>query len=221
MFRFVIAAAAAGLLAASSAQATTILLSEQSSDSTPAGQLDASLEFQVAVSTLTLTVDNNTAAPASFQMNEVYFNALSNVTGLTLLSATHSVTGDVLAGWSLGTNAGADGFGTFDFALIDGVGFGDPNAVDSGESIVFTLSISGTAPFDMSDFVDLSTNPPGSIQAFAAAKFVSCRGAGCIVFDDSAFGSSTDPSFVIPEPSTVALLGLGLVGLTGRRRREA
>jgi len=221
MFRFVIAVAAATLLAASSAQATTIILSELSSDTTSAGQLDATLDFQVAGTTLTLTVDNNTAAPATFQMNEVYFNALSNVTGLTLTSATHSVNGDVTAGWSVSTNVAADGFGVFDFGLIDGVGTGNPNAIDSGESIIFTLDISGTPTFDMNDFVDLSTNPPGSIQAFAAAKFTDCAGSGCLAALDSAFGSSSDPSFVIPEPSTVALLGLGLVSLTARRRRQA
>jgi len=221
MLRFVLAAAAAALFAASSAQATTILLSEQSSDSTPAGQLSAALDFQVAGSTLTLTVDNNTGGTASFQMVDVYFNALSNVTGLSLSSAIHSVNGDVSAGWSVATNQAADGFGRFDFALIDGVGAGNPNAIDAGESIVFTLGISGTGPFDMSDFVDLSTNPPGNIQAFAAAMFTSCVGSGCIVLDDSAFGSSSDPSFVIPEPATLALLGLGLVGLTARRRRQA
>jgi hypothetical protein len=221
MFRIVIAVAAATLLAASSAQATTILLSEQSSDSTPAGQLSAALDFQVAGSTLTLTVDNNTGGTASFQMVDVYFNVLSNVTTLTLTSAIHSVNGDVTAGWSIGTGDAADGFGTFDFSLIDGVGLGNPNAIDAGESIVFTLSISGTGPFDANDFVDLSTNPPGSIQAYAAAMFTSCVGSGCIVDDDSAFGSSSDPAFVIPEPATLALLGLGLVGLTARRRRQA
>jgi hypothetical protein len=217
MRRVVFAAFLAALLAPLPAAAGSIItLSTASSDETPAADLDATFDFSVASSTLTLVVTNTTTSP-TFNINEIYFNALdtSSVTGLTLTSAMHSDTnagagndGNVMADWGMGmppgvkTNIQADGFGVFDFGLTDMMGETDPSTIGPSEYVTFTFTIGGTEPFASSDFI-----APSSLGYTAAAKFVNGPS------DDSAYGA-------VPEPSTALLLAFGLVGLaTGRRRK--
>ncbi len=191
------AAVVAALGVSSAASAGIIVLSTDSSDETPASVLDATLDFVVSGSTLTLTVTNNTVAPSAYFMNEIYFNAGPSVTGLTLMTPAE--------GWTLNTSIAADGFGVFDFGLIDGVG-ASPHQIDPGASLEFTFTIAGSAV--MSDFTTfLSTIPPGDTPMLAAAKFV--RGPG----DDSAFGGT------VPGPGAGLLLGCA-VGLGAMRRRR-
>jgi hypothetical protein len=220
----------AALTVVSSAQATTIILSDMSSDATPASQLDATFDFSNADinDQITLTVTNDTLGSlAEFNINEIYFNG-PTVSQLDLVSATHSDAGDVTALWggvgAVGGGQGSGMFGTFDFALTDGTGLNTPEQIGPGESIAFVFQTDGTN--NMSDFA--VQNAAGK---FASAKFVNCRGSGCVDedgvpgpggFDDSAFGAQGDPSFVLPEPTTALLLGLGIAGLaaSSRRRRE-
>ena len=92
-----------------------------------------------------LTPASTLDAPDEFSISELYWNASAVVSGLALTTATHSVEGDVFAGWTpVLTSQTADGFGTFDFGLVDGVGAGNPNVIGVGESVTFLLTISGT-----------------------------------------------------------------------------
>jgi hypothetical protein len=198
----VIAALSLGL--ASTAGASTITLSLASSDETPFGALDATFEFNLTgASELTLTVTNDTTAPDEYNISEVFFNAASHVTGLTLTSATHSVIGNVFTAWNpVETNTMVDGFGAFDFGLTDGLGEPDVNLIGPGEAVDFVFAISGTGPFYTSDFV-----APNNFSWTAAAKFVNGPG------DDSAFGA-------VPEPTTALLLGAGLLVVAGWARHR-
>jgi len=193
--RYLIAAVGA-LGVTTAAPASIIFLSNVSSDETDAALLSASMAFSISGTTLTLTVTNNTADPNAYHMNELYFNAPDDVT----------LSFNGVVGWTMLTDQSANGFGTFDFALIDGTG-NDKDQIAPAESVDFTFAIlSGTPTMD--DFVTLfSTLPPGDMAARVAAKFV--RGPG----DDSAFGAN------IPAPGVLALLGAAsLAG--GRRRRR-
>ena len=193
------------------ASATTLELSDLSSDSTPAAPLRADIDFSVSGTTLTITVTNRTdeTGMGEFRVNEIYFNAASNV----------NIAGTMLTSpldWNLEKRQdpppgppcceGGGAFGRFDFALIGGQGT-DTNQILAGDFEVFTLALAGTGPFDMTDFVEFSSVPPGDTPTLVQAKFVGGPG------DDSAFGAT------IPEPSTALLLALGLAALAMRRRR--
>ena len=173
-----------------------IKLSDLSSNGTDPALLDATLDFSVTGSALTLTVTNDTAAPNAFNINQLFFNAGSGATGLLVDSFP--------AGWSLMPNQSADDFGTFDFGLIDGVDQ-QPSTIAPGETVVFSFTILGSAV--ESDFTTkFSTLPPGNNPAIVAGKFVSGTG------DDSAFGAT------IPEPASLGLLLAGALGAMRRRR---
>ncbi len=178
------------------APASIILLSDLSLDGVDPALLSASMEFSIAGNVLTLTVTNNTADPSGFKINELYFNAPDGV----------SLSFDGLQGWSLATSTAAGGFGTFDFALLDGQG-NDPDMIFPAEVVAFTFTITAGAPTEQ-DFVRLfSTIPPGDMPSIVAAKFVGGPG------DTSDYGAA------IPAPGVLALLGAaGLAG--GRRRRR-
>ena len=200
---------AIGCFGAADASASLITLSTNSSDATPAAQLDGTLNFSVAGPTLTLTATNT---GVDFNINGIWFNGTSAVTSLSLVSATHSVNGDVTAAWTpVEFNSMVDGFGSFDFGLTDGVGATNPNIIHPGENVVFVLTITGVGVVD-TDFVD-----PNGMGYLGAGKFVNGPDDPESPGDeDSAFGAT------VPEPATLALLALGLGSLVvhGRRRRE-
>lgn len=207
---------AAIVLPSASVSATTLYLSEYSSDDTPASELTATANFSVMGSTLTLTVTNLTHTVTSgYNMNQLYFNTSNDVTNLMLTGAYGSVDGDNLSAWTLNAATGgqstatkADGFGKFDWSLLDGVN-GNPSTIYPAEVQTFTLAIfcGMGSTCDEFDFGWEYSSGRGE-HVRVAAKFISGP------HGDSAFGGTT----IIPEPSTAALLGLGLAALARRRR---
>ena len=168
-------------------------LSTHSSDETAATALDATFEFSVAGTTLTLTVTNDTVAPSEFDINELYFNGPDGVT----------LTPDPLpSGWTFDDSGPmVNGFGDFDFGLVES-DLPPDDSIAPGASLSFSFTMSG--PFDVKDFTSA-----GSTNGYLiAAKFV--RGPD----DDSAFGAT------IPAPGVLALMGMaGLLVARPRRRR--
>ena len=84
------------------ASATGNTLSEASSAPfVDVSWLGATFQFEITGATeLTLVVQNNTEVPYDLDISEIYFNAASHVTDLSLDSATHDTNGDVLGSWS-------------------------------------------------------------------------------------------------------------------------
>lgn len=198
-------------LAAQPADALTITLSDMSSDSTPASTLDAVLDFTVlGGNQLQIVATNTTTAPDEFNINQLFWMGSGDVTSLTLVSATHSVEGDVFDAWNpVETVVHVAGFGDFDFGLTEGVGETNPDVIQPGNSVTFVFDITGACataldcdPVD--DFLSVATANGKSV----AGKFVNGPG------DDSAFGASAP----IPEPGTFALGALGLLGLALQSR---
>ena len=209
-----------------SASATIVTLSDFSSqeNQAPADTMDATLDFQVAGTTFTLTISNTTDTTNDpgdlWDVSNFYFNVSDAVTDLTLSGAP--------AFWSLAasdwTGPGdknsttqAAGFGVFDWVLLYDRDSGPKSGqVNPGESLAFTMAISGAGPFSMADFGTELSIDPGDVKparlSHAVAKF---RGVEAGNFKNmSGFGAAA------PEPSTFALLGIGLLALVhyGRRR---
>jgi hypothetical protein len=203
--------AAVLVLGAAPTAALTINLSEMSSDATPASTLDATLDFTViGGNQLQIVATNTTTPPDEFNINELFWMASDAVTSLTLVSASHSVNGDVFSAWNpVETGVHVAGFGDFDFGLTTAGGQTEPSLIQPGNSITFVFDITGACaaagppdcdPFD--DFLSIGNAAGKSV----AGKFVNGPG------DDSAFGAS------VPEPGTFALGALGLLGLALQSR---
>ena len=179
--------------------------SDLSSDATPASDLDATLTFNVTSlgatsgsDLLTLTLDNQTTAPNTFSINEVYFNFTGIHSGFSIDSGTGTLNQGPIP---------ANGFGDFDIKL-------DGFLLASGGTSVWTIDL-GLTGVSNSDFNDWSSIPPGDLQTLAALKFV--KGS-----DDPEAPGSEDSAFgaVVPVPAAVWLFGSGFLGLAGVARRK-
>lgn len=189
---------AAGLLLGGPTQALTLTFSDVSSNGIPAADLNASLDFSVAGSSLTLTLANlthaNVAPAQSYYVNQIYFNFAGDASGFAIVSGPGSLLFDPLS-------TQPNGYGRFDVRLDLGTAADVPDLrVAPGALETWTIDL-GVIATD-ADFAVFSSLPPGDQPAIAALKFV-----GGSLDDASAFGA------VVPVPAAAWLLGSALVGL--------
>ena len=125
---------------------------------------------------------------------------------------------------------------SFSVSILDGL---DPSLVINGAYLEGNPSVTGIGLITISETVDSSTTEvleifanslagTPTIQTSDSAALTPRPSLGIVVegvISYSAVGSASITSFdqtfsVVPEPSTALLVGLGLVGLSGGRRRS-
>jgi hypothetical protein len=162
---------------------------------------------------LTLTIYNETSTPFGYTLSQLNFNTSDAVTGLSLITnpADPLYNGD-FPGASLVANPPAQGgFGSFDWGLDLGSG---NTGLLHGESTTFFILVTGDGLANE----DFFGGAGSAVVHFASGPQPSSD-------EDSvwglAYGATPPPITVIPEPASLILLSLGLVGIVLHRGRKA
>jgi len=134
-----------------------------------------------------------------------YFNLISDVPDLVISSDDPVATAySLAAGSSVRGGAGS----SFDYSVFFGNGAG-PSGNGTLQTATFTLSSLSTA-LSLADFFELSSTSQGLESNFAVHVQSTSTRAG-----------SETVGAVIPEPTTIALMACGLLGLAAAGRRSA
>ncbi len=167
-----------------------------------------SLSAQQAV--FSVLVANNSSGPGKNTLTSFGIDVVTP----TLQNATASGV------WGAGTNVTLPGFQKVDLCMWPGNNCsGGSNAgLDEGEISQFTLTLTTKGSF-LSNGISFET-PYGVKFQTVGTGGKSYDFAGCNAGTPGCGGSSLVPSQV-PEPASIALLGLGLLGATLARRRKA
>lgn len=160
---------------------------------------------------LNFTISANTTNLGSSEadIHEFYFNLLPSVTGLST-SGSNPTPGNPTSSPSVTGGAGA----SFDY----GINFG--NGGTKYQSVTFSLFADQS--LSLADLYEWSS-PNNTPQVLMAVHFQSTNAFPSILENDEYADSETVGGGVapVPEPATMLLFGVGLIGLVGSKFRKA
>lgn len=209
--RVLILLASSAGLAASSSAAVVLNLTTLIHGSEPVGippYLSAKFE-STGIDTVKLTMTNH------MPVDEFVDNWLFNIDSNSALAFTY-VSGVVAIGTTYGSNFTNGGSnmkaGLFDIEFHFPNAGSDPFRFHGGEVSIYTITGLGV---DELDFASKSVDDPGSPPSLGG-----WMSAGHIQGIPGDLSGSIGAAEAVPEPTSLALLGGGLLALAGRRRKQ-
>jgi hypothetical protein len=220
--RGLVLATAALVGSATTASAAPLLINLEGSPDTTIGA-DVLFTY-TATSSGTGRIDlavQNTSTAYSPILTGLAFN-LPGIFLPTVTGFTSSISG---WGYDLDRNdvRSPDGFGRFDLGVLSGGSFqgGDPQeGIARGGSALFSIHLAGFGMDSLTEnsFLGLYSSNTSNPQYFGARfQGTGANRQGSDVATPT--GPPTPPTQSVPEPTTLLLSGLGLLGLTAMRRK--